>query len=111
MELKTEPAQSSPPSPSKSPREQLMEMIQGYWVSQICGTAARLRLADQLEHGPRTIAELASLTSADPDGLGRLLRAGATVGLFTGVLHSSNPGSGTRGMSCKRQYLWEFLTV
>lgn len=83
MELKTEPAQSSPPSPSKSPREQLMEMIQGYWVSQICGTAARLRLADQLEHGPRTIAELASLTSADPDGLGRLLRAGATVGLFT----------------------------
>jgi len=32
---------------------------------------------------PRTLQALASLTSADPDGLARLLRAGATVGLFT----------------------------
>jgi hypothetical protein len=58
-------------------------MIQGYWVSQICGTTARLGLADQLEHGARTLTELASLTCSDPDGLGRLLRAGATIGLFT----------------------------
>jgi hypothetical protein len=44
---------------------------------------ARLGIADRLEDGPRAVLELASLTSADPDGLGRLLRAGATVGLFT----------------------------
>jgi O-methyltransferase len=52
-------------------------------VSQICGTTARLGIADKLDDGPRTVSELASLTSADPDGLGRLLRAAATVGLFT----------------------------
>lgn len=58
-------------------------MIQGYWVSQICGTVARLRLADQFDHGSRTVAELARVTSADPDGLGRLLRGAVTAGLFT----------------------------
>ena len=83
MHLNTEPAQSPPRSPARSSREEMMGMIHGYWVSQICGTAARLRLADQFEDGPHTVAELSSRTSADPDGLGRLLRAGATVGLFT----------------------------
>ena len=81
--MKAEPSQSPPPSPSGSVRQQLMEMIQGYRVSQICGTVARLRLADQLERGPRTVTELARITSADPDGLGRLLQGGVTVGLFT----------------------------
>ena len=60
-----------------------MGMTQGYWVSQICGTTARVALGDELHDGPRTVSELASLTSADPDGPGRLLRAGAAVGLFT----------------------------
>ena len=83
MEPNAEPAKSPMQSPSPSSRERLMAMIQGYWVSQVCGTTARLRLADHFDNGPRTVAELASLTSADPDGLGRLLRAGATVGLFT----------------------------
>jgi len=62
-----------------------MQMITGYWVSQICRVTARLRLADHLADGPATIAELAAATSADSDGLGRLLRAGATVGLFTEI--------------------------
>lgn len=66
-----------------SPRLQMLLLIQWYWSSQICGSAARLGLAEHLRHGPRTIAELASLTLAEPDGLGRLLRAGATIGLFT----------------------------
>jgi len=26
-----------------------MEMIQGYWVSQVCGTTAQLGLADHLQ--------------------------------------------------------------
>ncbi len=83
MGLKTEPALA--PSPARSlasPRDQVMEMITGYWVSQICGAAARLGLADHLADGPATVTELAAATSAGPDGLGRLLRAGATVGLF-----------------------------
>ena len=83
MELKTELTLAPARTPSPSPRQQLIGMIHGYWSSQICGTTARLGIADKLEDGPRTISELASLISADPDGLGRLLRAGATVGLFT----------------------------
>ena len=84
MALKTDvdrepPTQAGAPSP----REQVAAMISGYWVSQICGATARLGLADHLLDGPLTVAELARLTSADPDGVGRLLRAAATAGLFT----------------------------
>jgi len=83
MELRTD-VDLAPSSATKarSPREQVMEMISGYWVSQICGTAARLGLADLLLDGPHTVAELARVTGSDADGLGRLLRAAATIGLF-----------------------------
>ena len=56
-------------------------MIQG--GSRRSAGPRRLGLADRLVDGPRTVAELASLTSTDHDGLGRLLRAAATVGLFS----------------------------
>jgi SAM-dependent methyltransferase len=57
-------------------------VITGYWISQVCGATARLGLADHLAGSSATIPELAQATSADPDGLSRLLRAGATIGLF-----------------------------
>ena len=82
MGLTPEPGLTLSPAPTASPRDQVMQMINGYWVSQICGAAARLRLADHLADGAATIDELAALTLANPDGLGRLLRAGTTVGLF-----------------------------
>ena len=83
-DVDTAPGAAAPPgTPVGSPRQQLMAMISGYWPSQICGAVARLGLADHLADGPATIPDLAALTSADRDGLGRLLRAGATVGLFT----------------------------
>jgi hypothetical protein len=84
MRLETEmPLSRTDPTAARSPREQVLEMIKGYWISQICGTTARIALADQLQDGPRTVVELARLTATDADGLARLLRAGATVGLFT----------------------------
>ena len=80
----TGPSPAPPlPAPGASPRDQVMAMITGYWASQVCGATARLGLADHLADGPATIAELAAATSADPDGLGRLLRAAATIGLVT----------------------------
>jgi hypothetical protein len=51
MELKTELNLAPRRTPSPSPRQQLMGMIHGYWSSQICGTTARLGIADKLEDG------------------------------------------------------------
>src|SRR4051794_33613504 len=70
-----------------SPQEQMSRMLTGYWVSQALSVAARLRLADLLEDGPRSAGELAALTSTDPLSLYRLLRALASVGVFAGDDH------------------------
>jgi O-methyltransferase domain len=67
------------------PHAQLRQMIFGYVVSQIVGTVARLGLADHLASGPRSGTELAGLTAADPDALGRLLRAAASVGVVAAL--------------------------
>jgi O-methyltransferase domain/Dimerisation domain len=65
------------------PAMRLIQMILASQVTQIVGTIARLGLADLLAEGPRSSAELAGVTGADPDGLARLLRAATTVGLIT----------------------------
>ncbi|MBV9010707.1 MAG: methyltransferase [Pseudonocardiales bacterium] len=66
-----------------SPAVQLVRLVQGYEVTQIVATVARLGLADRLVEQPKSSAELAEATGADPEGLARLLRAAATVGLVT----------------------------
>lgn len=45
--------------------------------------AAKLRIADHLEDGPKTVAELAATTKTHEDTLYRLLRALASIGVFT----------------------------
>jgi len=67
------------------PAARLFQMINGYQVSQVVAAAAQLGVADALSDGPRSSAELAEATGAHPDALARLLRACATVGLFTEV--------------------------
>lgn len=65
------------------PHVQLMKMILGRWVSHAIGTAAKLGLADHLAAGPKTTEDLAKLSSVQPQAVGRLLRALASVGVFT----------------------------
>ncbi|MEX0684109.1 MAG: methyltransferase [Dehalococcoidia bacterium] len=60
----------------------LMRMIGGFRVSQAIHVAAVLGIADLIKDGPRSSEELAQATSTDPDGLYRLLRALASVGVF-----------------------------
>jgi O-methyltransferase domain/Dimerisation domain len=67
------------------PAVRLIQMVQGYYVTQIVGTVARLGLPDRLTAGPQSSAELAGVTGADPDGLVLLLRAATTVGLIAEV--------------------------
>src|SRR5438552_3578647 len=65
-----------------APQEQMSRMLTGYWVSQALYAAAKLKLADLLKDGSRTLGELASATDTHPPSLYRLLRALASVGVF-----------------------------
>jgi hypothetical protein len=66
-----------------STHQQLDHMITGYWISQAIYAAAHFSIADHLKNGPKTVGELADATSTNPDALYRLLRALASVGIFT----------------------------
>ena len=52
-------------------------------MSQLIYVAARLELADHLKHGPRTAEELATAAEVQAPALYRVLRALASVGIFT----------------------------
>ncbi|MDC0707120.1 methyltransferase [Stigmatella sp. ncwal1] len=73
------------PTPPPNPSQQLLEHISSYWISQIIGVVARLRLSDLLASGPLSSDALAPRVGANPDGLYRLMRAGVVAGLFTEV--------------------------
>jgi hypothetical protein len=73
----TQPSQSPPPHAA------LLQMILGKWVSSAISAAAHFGIADHLEAGPKSPAELASLTGTRERPLYRLLRANASVGVFT----------------------------
>ena len=66
-----------------STHQQLDQMISGYWISQAIYAAAKFGIADHLKDGPKTVGDLAGATSTNPDALYRLLRALASVGIFT----------------------------
>lgn len=61
----------------------LMQMATGYMVSSALYVAATLNIADLLWDGPRPVAELARLTGTQEEPLYRVLRALASVGIFS----------------------------
>ena len=65
-----------------STHQQLDQMITGYWISQAIYAAAKFSIADHLNDGPKSVEELATASSTNPDALYRLLRALASVGIF-----------------------------
>ncbi len=66
-----------------SSRAALLEMINGYRLSQLIFAAAQLNIADLLQDGPKHYSELAEGSGVDPIALYRLLRALASAGVFT----------------------------
>lgn len=70
----------------KAAASELMQMVNGYQVSQALCVAATLGIADHLASGVRSSDDLAEATSAHPQSLYRLLRALASVG----VLHEGD---------------------
>jgi hypothetical protein len=67
------------------PSVRLHQLMAGHWVSQAIYVAAKLRIADHLAQAPQTVAALAGAVDAHPQALHRLLRALASLGLFTEV--------------------------
>jgi hypothetical protein len=73
----------SPVSGGPPPPAVLMQMMTGYWVSQAVYVAAKLGLADLVADGVGDVDDLAARTGADASSLHRVLRALASVGVFT----------------------------
>lgn len=69
---------TTPPPPAI-----LLQMMTGYWGAQAVYIAAKLGVADLLADGPRPVDELAAATQSHESSLYRLLRALASIGVFT----------------------------
>ena len=65
-----------------SPPEVMRNLAIGYWVARLVHMAAKLKLADLLKRGPRTVEDLATAAGVQPQALYRILRALASVGVF-----------------------------
>ena len=66
-----------------SAQDQIMRMILTKWISKPIYAAAELGIADLLDRGPMSIEELARATRTRPDALYRLLRALASLAIFS----------------------------
>ena len=66
-----------------NPTEIVMQLSTSYMASVSLQIAAKLKIADLLAGGPKNIRELAALSHAHEDRLYRVLRALASVGVFT----------------------------
>ena len=66
----------------------LNQVATGYMLSAALQAALKLEIADRLTAGPRSVADLARDAGVSDDGLYRVLRALASVGIF-----EEQPGS------------------
>jgi hypothetical protein len=60
-----------------------MRLTTGHWIVQAIFVAAKLGVADLLRDGPRSTVELSQLMGVNPRALYRLLRALASVSVFS----------------------------
>ena len=66
---------------SSATARQLLDIVNGSWMSQAAYVAAHLAIPDQLGDGAKSSEELARATGAHPPSLRRLMRALVTIGL------------------------------
>ena len=67
----------NPPPPTV-----MLNLAIGYWIARLIYVAAKLKLADPLKDGPRTVDDLATAAGVQAPALYRVLRALASVGVF-----------------------------
>src|SRR6266496_194590 len=75
------PAQAAPAE--VRPQEAMLKLISGFWISRAIYIAAKLGVADLIKDQPRTVDQLATATGTHAPSLYRVLRALASVGVFT----------------------------
>ena len=80
-------------SKKKPPHSMMLNLMIGHWVSRLIQVAAKLKLADHLKGGPRTADELAAIAGVRVPQLYRVLRALASVGVWTHLvgIYDSGP--------------------
>jgi hypothetical protein len=61
----------------------MLQLISGFWISRGIYITAKLGVADLVKDGPKTAGELAAATQTHAPSLFRVLRALASVGIFT----------------------------
>ena len=61
----------------------MLQLISGFWISRCIYVAAKLGIADLVKNESRTEAELAAATGTDAPSLFRVMRALASVGVFS----------------------------
>ncbi|HEY3610279.1 MAG TPA: methyltransferase [Pseudonocardiaceae bacterium] len=61
----------------------ILQLATASWMSAALSAVAELGAADELAHGPRSVADIATAVAADAPTLYRLMRACADFGLFT----------------------------
>lgn len=71
------------PAPKNPPPAAVMLNLLEHRVSHLVYVAAKLELADLLKDGPRTVEELATAAEVQAPALYRVLRALASLGVFT----------------------------
>jgi len=69
-------------SPEAAAAQLLNQVATGYMLSAALQTALKLEIADRLTAGPRPVSDLAREAGVTEDGLYRVLRALASVGIF-----------------------------
>src|SRR3954464_13521959 len=69
-------------SPEAAASQLLNQIATGYMVSAALQVVLKLEIADRLAAGPRSAADLAREAGVREDGLYRVLRALASVGMF-----------------------------
>jgi hypothetical protein len=77
--------ENTPNTNPTPPPVALLQLITGKWISHAISTVAHLGIADLLKDGTKSCQEIAQNTQTDQKAIYRLLRALASVGIFSEV--------------------------
>jgi predicted transcriptional regulator len=75
----------------QNPAFEIFDMLaRAQLTSQAIYIAAKLRIADYLKDGPKSVEQLAQETKTHPDSLYRLLRMLSSIGIFAEIKEREN---------------------